>query len=305
MTYLVNSHTHTDDDEVVRQIERRFRQPSARGASFCAIAGLAEQRDRKRLAVRLLELEPRRRLQVPLLLKLGEHERALRAATQSGDTDLVYQVVDAVVKKTNFAEFLLLIRQYPMALNVYKLWCMHSNKVGLEQVQDQENDQLVLAEWALRDALAASGRVDSGLPAAVLAYQKAKCTVEVELCEETRRLLKAQSGLADRLSAPGLQGQPLHQTVRRLLLAGDVRQAEKMRAEYRMPDRRFWWLRVQTLAEQYRWDELEKFGRAKKSPIGYEPFVEVCLAQGKVEEAQKYLARCRDELKVKWYLRAG
>lgn len=301
------------------RIERRFRLASARGAPFCAIAGRAEQLGRKQLAVRLLKLEPRRRLQVPLLLRLGEQERALQAATQSGDTDLVYQVVDAVCKTTDLAAFLMLVRQYPMALNVYKRWCAHADRKMLEKIHDQEDDRLAQAEWALRNAAAAATaggggggvRVDDGLPAAVLAYRLARqsgvrqCTVEADLCDEARRLLKAQSAMAERLSAAGLVGQPLQQTVRRLLLAGDVRQAEKLRVEYRMPDRRFWWLRVQTLAEQYQWAELEKFGRPKRSPIGFEPFVEVCLAQGKVEEAQKYLGRCRDEVKVKWYIRAG
>jgi len=33
---------------------------------------------------------------------------------------------------------------------------------------------------------------------------------------------------------------------------------------------RFWWVKITTLAEQEDWGELEKFSKAKKSPIGYE-----------------------------------
>lgn len=33
---------------------------------------------------------------------------------------------------------------------------------------------------------------------------------------------------------------------------------------------RYWWLRIQCLAEEGMWSDLEKFSKSKKSPIGYE-----------------------------------
>lgn len=100
-------------------------------------------------------------------------------------------------------------------------------------------------------------------------------------------------------------GLSIHDTIKRLLILGDIKQAEKLRSEYKLPDKHFWWVRIQILAEQFQWDELEKFSKFKKSPIGYEPFVEVCLKQQRIDEAKKYLPKCRDDKKVKWYIRAG
>ena len=100
-------------------------------------------------------------------------------------------------------------------------------------------------------------------------------------------------------------GLSIYDTLKRLLTLGDIKQAEKMKNEYKVPDRRFWWLRIQVLAENFQWDELEKFSKLKKSPIGYEPFVEVCLKQQNILEAKKYLTKCRDDKKIKWYIRAG
>lgn len=57
------------------------------------------------LAFKLLELEPKKSLQVPLLLKLGENKKALMAATQSGDTDLVYTVLLQLKETTQLANF--------------------------------------------------------------------------------------------------------------------------------------------------------------------------------------------------------
>lgn len=54
---------------------------------------------------KLLELEPKKSLQVPLLLKLGENKKALMAATQSGDTDLVYTVLLQLKETTQLANF--------------------------------------------------------------------------------------------------------------------------------------------------------------------------------------------------------
>lgn len=97
----------------------------------------------------------------------------------------------------------------------------------------------------------------------------------------------------------------MHETIRRLLKLGDIKNAEKKKAEYKVPDKRFWWLRIQVLAETFQWSELEKFSKSKKSPIGYEPFVEVCLKQKNIEEAKKYLPKCRNDKKAKCYIQTG
>lgn len=95
------------------------------------------------------------------------------------------------------------------------------------------------------------------------------------------------------------------QTVRKLLQLGDLRVAEKVRNEFKVTDRKWWWLQIEVMAEQNQWEQLEKFAKAKKSPVGYEPFVEVCVRHGKNREAIKYIPRCRDDQKIKWCTRAG
>lgn len=108
-----------------------------------------------------------------------------------------------------------------------------------------------------------------------------------------------------RYKAPQLLGLSVHNTIREILRLGDLKQAEKLKNEYKVQDRRYWWLRIQVMSEQGQWDELERFCKSKKSPIGYEPFVEVCLKQMNVDEAKKYLPKCREDKKIKWFIRAG
>ena len=45
------------------------------------------------MMLQLMDYEPRARLQIPLLLRLGENLPALVKAIESGNTDLVYTVL--------------------------------------------------------------------------------------------------------------------------------------------------------------------------------------------------------------------
>ena len=47
-------------------------------------------------------------------------------------------------------------------------------------------------------------------------------------------------------------------------------QANKLKKEFKVPDKRFWWIKVKALAESRNWVELDRFAKSKKSPIGYE-----------------------------------
>jgi len=78
---------------VARKITEKFKNPSVEGISFCNIAAKAHQAGRDDLAIKLLELEPRASLHVPLLLKMRKFDRAVGSATQSGDTELIIQVL--------------------------------------------------------------------------------------------------------------------------------------------------------------------------------------------------------------------
>lgn len=128
--------------------------------------------------------------------------------------------------------------------------------------------------------------------------------LEADACDEAKKLMKHQKVLDEKYQKR-LYGLPLHETIRQLLLLGDIKYADRLKSEFKVPERRYWWLRISVLSQQFQWDELEKFAKSKKSPIGYEPFVEVCLKQHNLEQAKKYLPRCSEENKFNWYLKAG
>lgn len=199
----------------------------------------------------------------------------------------------------------MIIREYPLALNMYKKIMMESSRTALFDIYNTEDDHKSIAEYHFYNALDSEG-LESNLSNIGNSYAQGRCTVEAELCADTARMLKLQKTLSTRHNgAIRFNGLSIHDTMLELLKVGEQKEAEKIKSDYKVPDRRFWWLRILTLADKYNWVELEKFSKSKKSPIGYEPFVEVCLQQDNVREAQKYILRCPDKRKVYWYMRAG
>lgn len=123
------------------------------------------------------------------------------------------------------------------------------------------------------------------------------------MCDDTRKLIRQQQQMNEK-SVQTFTGLSVHDTVKQLLRSGDIKTAEKIKSDYKVPDKRYWWLRIQVFAELEQWDELEKLSKVKKSPIGYEPFAEVCLKRSKRAEARKYIMKSRDENKAHLFIRA-
>lgn len=135
-------------------------------------------------------------------------------------------------------------------------------------------------------------------------FRKAKNDFEVSLIDDQLKLLENQFKLEETLRKKFVN-LSLQQTIEKLLRDGDVKLAEGLRKDFHVPDKRFWWLKINVLAEQKDWLELERFSRSKKSPIGYEAFVQVCLKNDNREEAQKYLPKVREEYKLSYYVKCG
>lgn len=198
----------------------------------------------------------------------------------------------------------MIIRDYPLALDMYKNIMYQCSRTALYEIYNTEDDHKSIAEFHFCNAIDSEG-LESNLSLIGNSYAQGRCTVEAELCAETGRILKLQKTLATKNNNhASINGLSIHDTIMELLRKGDVKEAEKIKNDFKVPDRRYWWMRILTLVDQHNWVELEKFSKSKKSPIGYEPFVEVCLQKDNSREARKYIARCPDKRKVHWFMRA-
>lgn len=106
------------------------------------------------------------------------------------------------------------------------------------------------------------------------------------------KLIRIQTNL-ERNYGKKFDGKSLYETLGELIRLKQLDEAEKLRKEFKISDssESWWHLKVKNLAKASCWDELEKFSKSKKSPIGYEPFVNYCMDVNNVQEAKKYFPK--------------
>ncbi|KAF7644451.1 hypothetical protein LDENG_00221780 [Lucifuga dentata] len=276
------------------------------GVSYSHIAARAYECGRTELAIKLLDYEARSGEQVPLLLKMKRSQLALSKAVESGDTDLVYTVVTYLKNEMNRGDFFMTLRNQPVALSLYRQFCKLQEPETLKDLYNQDDDHQELANYYVT-ASYREKRLEtrlSVLQSAVDEYNKAKNEFAAKVTEDEMRLLRFQRKLDDEKGA-GLLGLSLQATMEALLALGLHKQAEQLYRDFRVPDKRYWWLKLKSLAEKEEWEELEKFSKSKKSPIGYLPFVEICMKSHNKYEAKKYVTKVTPEQKVKAHLAIG
>ena len=123
--------------------------------------------------------------------------------------------------------------------------------------------------------------------------------------DDHARLLTLQQTLEQELAGRPFVGLSVNETIRQCLVGAASKKADKVRSEFKVPDKRFWFVKMKALVEVRDWEGLDTFARSKKSPIGYEPWVEHLLATGHLRQAVGYVAKCEPRERVELYVRCG
>ncbi|KAM4672694.1 vacuolar protein sorting-associated protein 16 homolog isoform 2-T2 [Amazona ochrocephala] len=292
------------DEEVAQAINHKLGDTP--GISYSEIAARAYDCGRTELAIKLLEYEPRSGEQVPLLLKMKRSKLALSKAIESGDTDLVYTVVLHLKNELNRGTFFMTLQNQPVALSLYRQFCKHQERATLKDLYNQDDSHQELGSFHVHASYSEKrieGRVGA-LQNALDEFYKAKNEFAAKATEEQVKLLRLQRHLQEDLDRPYLD-LSLHDTVSNLILDGHHKRAEQLYREFKIPDKRYWWLKISALANRGDWEEMERFSKSKKSPIGYLPFVEIAVKHHNRYEAKKYAPRVPPEQRVRAFVLVG
>lgn len=127
----------------------------------------------------------------------------------------------------------------------------------------------------------------------------------VQMMEDHIKLLTLQQQLEQEAPGKTFVGLSTSETVRLCILSSLPKRADKVRAEFKLPDKRFWHVKMRALIEQRDWEQLESFAKSKKSPIGYEPWVEQLLATGNLRQATAYVNRCEQRNRIELFVKCG
>ncbi|CAL5336393.1 unnamed protein product [Camellia sinensis] len=275
--------------------------------SYAAVAAHADKSGRRKLAAMLVEHEPRSSKQVPLLLSIGEEDTALTKATESGDTDLVYLVLFNIWQKRPPLELFGMIQARTLARDLfisYARCCKHDflTDFFLSTGQLQEVSFLLWKEsWELaKNPMASKGsplhgpRIKLIEKAQSLFVETKEHTFESKAAEEHAKLLRIQHDLEVATKQAIFVDSSISDTIRTCIVLGNHRAAMKVRTEFKVSEKRWYWLKVFALATIRDWDALEKFSKEKRPPIGYRPFVESCIDADEKGEALKYIPKLAD-----------
>lgn len=278
-----------------------------KGISYAAVSAHADKNGRRKLAAMLIEHEPRSSKQVPLLLSIGEEDTALMKATESGDTDLVYLVLFHIWQKKQPLEFFGMIQARMLARDLFITYARCYKHEFLKDFflsngQLQEVAFLLWKEsWAIgKNPMASRGsplhgpRIKLIEKAHSLFSETKEHTFESKAAEEHAKLIRMQHELEVTTKQAIFVDSSISDTIRTCIVLGNHRAAMKVKTEFKVSEKRWYWLKVFALATIRDWDVLEKFSKEKRPPIGYRPFVEACIEADEKGEALKYIPKLSD-----------
>lgn len=300
------------EDQLANAIIRRFR--ACGSANYADIAWTAWQAGRARLATLLVEHEVRAVDQVPLLLRMHEHRRALDTAVASGDTDLIYHVLFRLRVQLARGDFFRHVHAASgtracatLAADLLEVYALEQDEDLARDYYFQDDRHGALAMLALRAGGAAGAGAPAGARVAALRtaarhFSDARQARRGRLCDDEAALIGIQMAL-EKETAAAFVGLPLVATLKACIQRGLERQAERLRAEFRVSDKRMGYVRVSAYAEARDFGALRELA-TQRAGVGYAVFVRELVRVGAVDEACAYVpqAERHDRAQLTAYL---
>lgn len=222
----------------------------------------------------LLEYEKNAGEQVPLLLEMIEPKRALKKAIESGETDLVYLVLLHMKKKLPPQNLFSIINEpaFEVAKNLLVTYCKEQDIDFLTtfyqalELPHEAASMLILETFKVEDKQMKKKLLRQ---AKDLFSKKREYLVDATEVDNQILLLEEQIELDEAVGKKLFFGTSISDTIYNCIMVGQTKRASKLKQDFKIPDKRYWWLKIRALAKMQRWEDLEKFSKAKKSPIGY------------------------------------
>ncbi|TEB19163.1 vacuolar assembling/sorting protein VPS16 [Coprinellus micaceus] len=303
------------DDEVCKAIVEKFDSLGGADVSYAEIAKKAWEVGRPGLATRLLDHESKGSDQVPLLLEMKEDKLALVKAVDSGDTDLVYYVLLHLYKRLPLGSFFKLLEDggphLAPATRLLEVYARQQNREMLRDFYYSDDRRVESAILCLEEATwmrEPSAKI-SAIKAGQKFFSEDKDRSDVgtdQMMDDYSRLLSAQHQFdMENDGKISSFGTSINETIRLCLVNGMAKKAEKFKSDFKVPDKRFWYIKLKALAEIRDFEGLEAFAKSKRSPIGYEPFVKHLIEKGYSKDAVGYVAKCDSPKRADLYAECG
>jgi len=282
------------------------------GVKWAAVAAHAQAQGRPRLAAALAEHESCAEDQIPLLLSLGEIEAALRKSDDSGDSDLIFEVLLSMWRKLERQQqqrpsdhhyhqqqqqrFFGCIGKYPSAAALMTTFLSndgskHSSGAPLTALYEATNDNKAVAITHLKAALNPStlpSQKSKELLLAKEAYARDEraghedAKFEGAAISSAIRLVEVQSELEKSSGREGFKDLSVVDTIKQCLRLGLRDQAQKISKEFKVPEKQQMLLSIEALASAQDWPNLQQMASRldRRAPVNIEHFIAATRAHG-------------------------
>ena len=261
------------------------------------VAEEAHRVGRLRLAIMLLEeyqVAPAQ--QVPLLLSMAQLPAALAKAVTCADFELIHLVLlhaKGSLAETDFFEMLL---SQPIVHGLMASYCRAREPELLKTLFYHVNRPSEAAGLAIRDAYKASTWAQRmrGLSIALQFYEHSANALHLaKMSEEQVKLLDVQRQFErDTRGQPPPHGVPpavaarfifidttLNETLSNCFAHGKPAEAERLRVDCKVPDRRWFRLKMKGLSQARNWPALSELGSARRLPTGFKTLLAMALQE--------------------------
>ncbi|EPS57825.1 hypothetical protein M569_16992, partial [Genlisea aurea] len=188
--------------------------------------------------------------QIPLLLSIGEEDNALIKAVESGDTDLVYLVLFHIWEKRAPLDFFSTIQARPLARDLfisyarcYKHEFLKDFFLSTGQIQDVAF-LLWKESWEQSKNPIKGHRIMVIKKAADLFKNTKEHIFEAKAAEEHAELLKIQHELEATTKQAIFVDSSISDTIRTCIALGNHHAANKLKATFKVSEKRWYWLKV-------------------------------------------------------------
>jgi hypothetical protein len=265
-------------------------------SSFAKLAHIALDQGKKKLSLQFLELEKSAGEQVPILVKMKEWKAGLAKAIESGESDLIYLVLLDMREKMDPKQLFQCIidPNFELAKNLLITYSKEQDIEFLKILfQSMELPQDAAAMYILESTSQKDVLTKRRLlkQAKDLLATKKECYVDSKFCGDAVDILNLQGEFDIQNMKKKYTDQSISQMITTALMDRDEKKAEFLRSQFSVPETRYTWIKIKCLSKLGAWMDLELYSKAKKSAIGYGPFVQVCLDYDNQVEALKYVGK--------------
>ncbi|CAF3338150.1 unnamed protein product [Rotaria socialis] len=290
---LVNP-SNTNEEAIANAIKKHL--ANVPGIPFIDIVREAFKLKKFIVVRKLLDVKVSLRDQIDMLLMLNDKEEALTKALSSGDTDLALFVLMRIKSSESLSDYMLRlqrVKSLPLKLHLQCLEELERNNFHAELIKKNPDERERIAYSHIIQRFTTALTIPDQkveLNSAAKLFREAKNDTVAQLIDEETRLIIKQDELEKKLYNVQLKGLSLVDTLEAILINYE-KDADTLRKDFNLNDKRYWWIKIQAYAKKNAWAQLLEFGKKPASPIGYEPFIDVCIRSQRLDEARRFLDR--------------